>query len=269
MKHWYNGRFCSLHFSCNCRALTILSTVPRLARKPHCDYGRIPLTIVRTNLFKIILENNFPTIDSRDMPLKLLQSDFEPFLYKDTSIAYLQSWGTSLSHTLWMICFWWSIIFSPPFFRISAVMLSIPSALLLFIWLTEAFISPLEGISSKAMIGSCCLMRSKTDSSTTGWRLIWRYIYTRGVRWVVCVGWSLKEGVCSRAYILKEFQTFYLVGCFVMDLWWWLIFRRGKGGIFWCFVLGRCCFSISQVIVREMFVSFSCHMYEDKEVLDA
>ena len=97
MKHWYNGRFCSLHFSWNCRALKIISTVPRLARKPHCDSGRIPLTIVRTNLFKSILENNFPTIDSRDLPLKLLQSDFKPFLYKDTSIASLQSWGTSLS----------------------------------------------------------------------------------------------------------------------------------------------------------------------------
>ena len=82
MKHWYNGKFCSLHFCCNCRALKIISTVPRLARKPHWDFGRIPLTIVRTNLFKIILENNFPTIDSRDTPLKLLQSDFEPFLYK-------------------------------------------------------------------------------------------------------------------------------------------------------------------------------------------
>ena len=171
MKHWYNRIFCSLHFSCNCRALKIISTVPRLARKPHCDSGRIPLTIVRTNLFKIILENNFPTIDSRDMLPKLQQSDFEPILYKDTAIASLQSWGTSLSHTLWMTCSWRSIIFSPPFFRISAVMPSIPGALLLFIWLTEAFISPLEGTSSRAMIVSCCLMRSNTDSSTTAWRL--------------------------------------------------------------------------------------------------
>ena len=90
MNYWYNGRFCSLHLF-NCRALKIISTVPRLERKLNCDSGRIPLTIVRTNLFKIILENNFPTIDSRDMPLKLLQSDFEPFLYKDTSIASLLS----------------------------------------------------------------------------------------------------------------------------------------------------------------------------------
>ena len=169
MKHWYNGRFCSLHFY-NCRALKIISTVPRLARKLDCDSGRIPLTIVWTNLFKIILENNFPTIDSRDMPLKLRRSDFKPFLYKDTSIASLQSWGTSLSHTLWMTCSRRSIIFSPPFFRISAVMPSILAALL-FIWLMVAFISPLEGTSSRVMIGSCCLMRSNTDSSTTGWRL--------------------------------------------------------------------------------------------------
>ena len=170
MKHWYFGRFCSLHFSCNCRALKIISTVPRLAWKLHCDSSRILLTIVRTNLFKIIFENNFPTIDSRDMPLRLLQSDFEPFLYKDRSIASLQSWGTSLSYTLWMTCPRRSIIFSLLFFRISAVMPSIPGALLLFIWLTEAFISPLEGTSSRSMIGSCCLMRSNTDSSTTGWR---------------------------------------------------------------------------------------------------
>ena len=27
-------------------------------------------------------------------------------------------------------------------------------------------------------------------------------------------------------------------------------------------------FSISQVIVEEMFMSFRCHMYEDKEILD-
>ena len=122
MKIRYNASFCSLHFSCNCRALKIISTMPRLARKPHCDSGRIPLTIVRTNLFKIILENNFPTIVGRDMPLKLLQSDFEPFSPKDTSIASLQSWGTSFSYTLWMTCSRRSIIFSPPFFRISAVM---------------------------------------------------------------------------------------------------------------------------------------------------
>ena len=29
------------------------------------------------------------------------------------------------------------------------------------------------------------------------------------------------------------------------------------------------CFSTSHMIVGEMFVSFRCHMYEDKEVLDA
>ena len=29
------------------------------------------------------------------------------------------------------------------------------------------------------------------------------------------------------------------------------------------------CFSISQVIVGDMFAPFSCHVYEDKEVLDA
>ena len=67
---------------------SVLFTSPAIAehwnsamacKKPHCDSGRIPLTILQTNLFKIILENNFPTTDSRDMPLKLLQSDFEPF----------------------------------------------------------------------------------------------------------------------------------------------------------------------------------------------
>ena len=38
-------------------------------------------------------------------------------------------------------------------------------------------------------------------------------IHVRGVRWVVWVGWSVKEGVCFRAYILRGFQIFYLVGC--------------------------------------------------------
>ena len=36
------------------------------------------------------------------------------------------------------------------------------------------------------------------------------------------VGWSVKEGVCFRAYILKEFQI-YFVGCFVMDMWWYYL----------------------------------------------
>ena len=45
------------------------------------------------------------------------------------------------------------------------------------------------------------------------------------------------ENRCSRTYILKGFQIFYLVGCFVMDMWLWLVFRGGKEGIFLMF----CC----------------------------
>ena len=32
----------------------------------------------------------------------------------------------------------------------------------------------------------------------------------------MCMDRSVREGVCSRAYILKGFQIFYLVGSFVM-----------------------------------------------------
>ena len=32
----------------------------------------------------------------------------------------------------------------------------------------------------------------------------------------MCMDRSVKEVVCSHAYILKGFQIFYLVGCFVM-----------------------------------------------------
>ena len=41
-------------------------------------------------------------------------------------------------------------------------------------------------------------------------------------------GSKSERSVCSRAYILRGFQTFYLVGCFVMGRLWWLIFRGGN-----------------------------------------
>ena len=44
------------------------------------------------------------------------------------------------------------------------------------------------------------------------------FIYTWGVSWFMCMDRSVKEGVRSRAYILKRFQIFYLVGCFVMGI---------------------------------------------------
>ena len=43
---------------------------------------------------------------------------------------------------------------------------------------------------------------------------------------------------------------------------------EAKKALFYVLLLASACFSISQVIVGEMFVSFRCHMYEDKEVLD-
>ena len=49
---------------------------------------------------------------------------------------------------------------------------------------------------------------------------------------------------------------------------WWLIFREEKKIFFDVLLLAGACFSISQVIVGEMFVHFRCQMYEDKEVLD-
>ena len=37
--------------------------------------------------------------------------------------------------------------------------------------------------------------------------------------------------------VWEDFRFFYLGGCFVMDMWWWLIFRGDKEGIFLMF----CC----------------------------
>ena len=65
-------------------------------------------------------------------------------------------------------------------------------------------------------------------------RIFWVFfflIWVWDVRWVVWVGWSVN------AYILRGFQIFYLGGYFVMDMWWWLIFRGDNEGIFWMF----CC----------------------------
>ena len=59
------------------------------------------------------------------------------------------------------------------------------------------------------------------------------------VRWLMCMGRRVREGVCSHAYILKGFQMFYSVRYFVIGRLLWLIFR---GGIFLCFVVGRCWF---------------------------
>ena len=61
---------------------------------------------------------------------------------------------------------------------------------------------------------------------------------------------------------------FNLVRYFVMARLWRLIFRGGKRGIFYALLYAGASFSISQVIVGEMFISFRYHMCEDKEVLD-
>ena len=103
-KWWYNGRFCFLHFSCSCRALKIMSTVPQLTGKLHCNLEGMLLTIAPINLFKIIREKIFPTLDIKNKPLKILQSDFDTFLCSNLNIASLQSWGASLSYTSWMTC---------------------------------------------------------------------------------------------------------------------------------------------------------------------
>ena len=62
------------------------------------------------------------------------------------------------------------------------------------------------------------------------------FFFSGGVRWVMCMGWNVREGVGSRAYILKVFKIFYLERCFVMGRLWWLFILEGKGGIFmFCF----------------------------------
>ena len=107
--------------------------------------------------------------------------------------------------------------------------------------------------------GGCdCWWRKMLLRVLQVWCGVWFFFFFfffLGVRWVMCMGRSVSEGVCSHAYILKGFQIFYFVGCFVIGRLWWLIFHGGKGGIF----LMICCrqvlvLVISQVIFGEMFV---------------
>ena len=53
------------------------------------------------------------------------------------------------------------------------------------------------------------------------------------------------RGVCSRAYIWKDFRFFYLVWCFVMYRLWWVIFHGGKEGIFFMLCCRQVLFLVS------------------------
>ena len=117
------------------------------------------------------------------------------------------------------------------------------------------------GLIEKMVHILCGRWCSEEENGTYGASFF--FLYTCGVRWVMCVDRSVKEGV-SRAYILKGFSNFfYFVKCFcdgpvMMDN----FFCGDKGSIFLMFLLlAGACFSISQVIVGEMLVSFSCHTY--------
>ena len=68
LKAMYMGICCSLHFSCNCRTEKTMSTVDRLARKPHCESGQIRSAsfwrrISMTGVYTL------STMLSREMPL--------------------------------------------------------------------------------------------------------------------------------------------------------------------------------------------------------
>ena len=42
----------------------------------------------------------------------------------------------------------------------------------------------------------------------TGGMVSFDFFFIGGVRWVLCMGRSVREGICSRAYILKGFEIF-------------------------------------------------------------
>ena len=63
------------------------------------------------------------------------------------------------------------------------------------------------------------------------------FFFSGGVWWIMCMGRSVRDSVCSHAYILEGFQIFYLVGCFVMGRLWWLFFVEAKDTFFFMF----CC----------------------------
>ena len=66
------------------------------------------------NQFKIIPEKTFPTLDSKDIPLKFLQSNYDPFLCSDTSIPFLQSWG-AIGHGKICCCYLFRLVGSSRF----------------------------------------------------------------------------------------------------------------------------------------------------------
>ena len=46
------------------------------------------------------------------------------------------------------------------------------------------------------------------------------YLQCWDVRWVMCMGWSVREDVCFHTCIWIELLIFYSAACFVMGRWW-------------------------------------------------
>ena len=101
MKAMHRGWCCSLHFSCNCLKEKTMSVVDLSARNPHCDSG-YTLSAIFWSLIRTTRAKHFPTMDMREMPLWLLQSDLSPlFLYRVTITLSFMSWGTFPSFQHW------------------------------------------------------------------------------------------------------------------------------------------------------------------------
>ena len=60
--------FCSLHFSCICLSMKIMSAVPQLDVSPHSLSGVFFCAIVEMNLFSKTQANMLPGMESRVMP---------------------------------------------------------------------------------------------------------------------------------------------------------------------------------------------------------
>ena len=86
----YNGRSCSMYFSCSCRRQTIISTVIRLPLKPHCFSGTTSGVMWVDRLLRRILTK-----------ICLLWKE-ERFLYSSHSLfghlscRWLQCWDPSM-----------------------------------------------------------------------------------------------------------------------------------------------------------------------------
>ena len=65
----YNGRSCSMHFSCSCRRQNIISTVFRLPVKSHCVSGTTSGVMWVDSLLRRILAKILPAMERKEISL--------------------------------------------------------------------------------------------------------------------------------------------------------------------------------------------------------